>query len=163
MANKRICILDAGPLIHLDELDSLELLQSLGEIFIPESVAYEAEKHRNGITEKIRPHIVGEAETLSWKLAEVIEKYGLGAGETAALAWAEKFGADLFVSDDQSARVAANGLGYKSTGTLGVIVEAADVGAVSVSDAISLLESVRIRTTLHASIALLKKVIASLR
>ena len=52
MAARRICVLDAGPLIHLDELGRLDLLFRMGDLFIPESVAYETEKHCIGITGK---------------------------------------------------------------------------------------------------------------
>ena len=163
MASKRVCVVDAGPLIHLDELGALNLLFALGQIFIPESVAYEAEKHRRGITQKLEPHIVAEAESLSRHLGDLIQRFRLGVGEIAALAWVEAFGADLFVSDDTAAREAADVLGYASTGTLGVIANAADEGVISPVDAIGLLRTVPVRTTLFTTPALLEKVITTLR
>ena len=162
-ASKRVCVVDAGPLIHLDELGALNLLFALGQIFIPESVAYEAEKHRRGITTKLEAHVVAEAETLSRNLGELIRRFHLGAGEIAALAWVEAFGADLFVSDDTAARDAAGVLGYASTGTLGVIINAAAEDVISNADAVELLRNVPIRTTLFTTPALLEKVIAALR
>ena len=163
MPSKRVCVIDAGPIIHLDELGVLEWLHHMGEIFVPESVAYEAEKHRRGVTAKLAGHIVAEAEFMSRKLADVIRLHDLHTGEIAALAWVEKFGADLFVSDDRAARAASDDLGYESTGTLGVITNATEAGVISRTDAIGLIESVRNRSTLHASTALLQKVIARLR
>ena len=163
MAARRVCVLDAGPLIHLDELERLDLLFRMGDLFIPESVAYEAEKHCTGITGKIQRYIVEEVATLSRNLAELIRESGLGAGETAALAWVEKLGADLFISDDQAARDAADDLGYQSTGTLGVISDAADSGIITREEAVALVQSVPLRTTLFTTPSLLKKVLASLR
>ena len=100
---------------------------------------------------------------MSRNLAELIRESGLGAGETAALAWVEKLSADLFISDDQAARDAADDLGYQSTGTFGVIIDAADSGILTTEDAIALVQSVPLRTTLFTTPALLKKVLASLR
>jgi hypothetical protein len=42
-------VCDAGPLIHLDPLDCLDLLADLGRILVPETVwAEEVERHRPG-------------------------------------------------------------------------------------------------------------------
>ncbi|MEO6785519.1 MAG: hypothetical protein ABI318_05235 [Chthoniobacteraceae bacterium] len=147
----------------MDELERLDLLFRMGDLFIPESVAYEAEKHCVGITGKIQRYIVEEVSTLSRNLAELIRESGLGAGETAALAWVEKLGADLFISDDQAARDAADDLGYQSTGTLGVICDAADSGLITTEEAVALVQSVPLRTTLFTTPSLLQKVLASLR
>ena len=156
-------MIDAGPIIHLHELGALELLFHLGEIFVPRKVAEEAEHHRPGVTAQIQGHIVGEADTMSTRLHKITRLHDLHAGEVAALAWVEKFGADLFVSDDKAARAAADDMHYESTGTLGVILEAADSGKISNSAATRLVKSVRTESTLHASTGLLRKVIAKLR
>ena len=160
--SKRVCVLDAGPIIHLDEIGALELLSHLGQLFIPESVAYEAGKHRPGVTAKLTPYIVEEVDAISRRLTELVVLHELDAGETAALAWAEQFGADLFVSDDKAARAAATDMGCASTGTLGVITHAADGGVMSNEAAIALLQSVPLRSTLFVTPALLQKVIATL-
>ena len=39
-------VCDAGPLIHLDELDSLDLLRDFGSVLIPDLVWQEVEHHR---------------------------------------------------------------------------------------------------------------------
>jgi predicted nucleic acid-binding protein len=43
---KTIVIADAGPIIHLDELNSLNLLTDFDKIIIPETVWHEVEHHR---------------------------------------------------------------------------------------------------------------------
>ncbi len=161
--NRRVCVVDAGPIIHLDELGVLGLLNHLGKLFIPESVAYEAEKHRPGVTVQLKDCIVGESDSVSRELSEIIRLHDLDVGESAALAWVEKFGADLFVSDDNAARAAADDMGYKSMGTLGVITSAADGEIISKAAAIELLQSVPLRSTLFTTPSLLQKVLASLR
>ena len=163
IADSRICILDAGPLIHLDQLQALDLLFRMGKVFVPESVAWEAEKHRPGIRTKIEANIVEDVEKLSEALTAVLMDTKLHAGEIAALAWAEKFGADLFVSDDEDARVVATFLGYRSTGTLGVIRNACRNGGVPHSEAVNLLKAIPLQSSLHVKASLLAEVIASLR
>ena len=163
MPERRVCVLDAGPIIHLDQLGQLLLLDSLGELFVPESVAYEAEKHRPGVTAKLGAHVVEEADLLSREMSELIHRLNLHTGEIAALGWAEKFGADLFVSDDKAARTAAQLLGIESTGTLGVIVEAFKLGICARERAIELLKAIPFQTTLHVQGAVLLQSIEKLR
>ena len=162
-AEQRICVLDAGPIIHLDEIDALPLLHHLGKLFVPESVAWEAEKHRPGVSAKLREHIVADVGTMSADLLEVVRNFRLHAGEVAALSWAEKFGAELFVSDDKQAREAAGFLRYRSIGTLGVIEAAYNLGALSKEVATALLNSLPMRSTLFVRPALLTSVLARLR
>ena len=45
-AGEIIAVLDAGPLIHLDQLGSLSLLAGYREVLLPEVVESEAKKHR---------------------------------------------------------------------------------------------------------------------
>lgn len=160
---RRICILDAGPIIHLDQMDAFDLIHSLGTVFIPESVVWEAEKYRPSIRAKLGSCIVEDVEDIGPKLASALQSTELQTGEVAALAWAEKFGADLFVSDDKSARVVATILGYESTGTLGVIRNAFHMGALKHGEAVALLRSIPVRSTLHVEASLLASVIRSLR
>lgn len=41
-----VVIADAGPVIHLDELDCLYLLADFGRVIIPETVWMEVQRHR---------------------------------------------------------------------------------------------------------------------
>jgi hypothetical protein len=41
-----VVIADAGPLIHLDELDSLSILADFTQVWIPDAVWLEVERHR---------------------------------------------------------------------------------------------------------------------
>jgi predicted nucleic acid-binding protein len=99
----------------------------------------------------------------SSELSAAALEHRLHAGEFSALAWAEAFGADLFVTDDTLARLAARNLGYATTGTIGVILGAEKAGVLARSDAIALLGEIHLRTTLHVRIEFLNRVIASLR
>ena len=161
-AEQRVCVLDAGPIIHLDQVDALDLLCQLGQLVVPETVAREAEKHRLGIAARLANWIVPDPQTISRELLDVIQNYRLDAGESAALAWAQQFGAELFVSDDKRAREAAGFLNYPSIGTLGVIEAAFNLGILKKKEAVDLLESLPRGTTLFVRPALLAAVLARL-
>ena len=163
MPERRICILDAGPLIHLDQLGRVGLLELLGELFVTATVAREAESHRPGVLGRLRANQVDDSLPTSSELSAAALEHRLHAGEFSALAWAEAFGADLFVTDDTLARLAAKNLGYATTGTIGVILEAEKAGVLARSDAIALLGEIHLRTTLHVRMDFLNRVIASLR
>jgi predicted nucleic acid-binding protein len=38
MGSNRIAVLDAGPIIHLDQIDSLQLLTAFDDLILPETV-----------------------------------------------------------------------------------------------------------------------------
>ena len=163
MPKSRICILDAGPLIHLDELGALGLLVEIGRIFTTETVAGEVEKHRPGAIERSEVVVFRDVETTSMEVANAVARYDLQAGEMSALAWGDAFGIDLFVCDDSDARTAAAVLGHPSIGTIGVILENLRAGRMEKSAAIQLLEAIPERSTLHVQRRFLDKTIARIR
>lgn len=163
MPSSRICVLDAGPLIHLDELGALELLAKLGQIFTTETVAGEVEKHRPGTIERSKIVVVGDVKTTSLEVRNALARFDLQAGEISALAWAQAFGIDFFVSDDSDARDAAAVLGHQSIGTIGVILENLRAGRMEKHAAIQLLEAIPARSTLHIRSRFLEETLSRLR
>ena len=156
-----VCILDAGPLIHLDELGGAWLLAEMGTVFCPETVIEEAERHRPGVSSRVDfINVVVPTNRIPESLNSI---EGLHAGELAALAWAEEFDADIFLSDDLLAREAAGEMKIKVCGTVGVILQAARNGALPADDARELLGRIPTHSTLHLKRALLLSAIASLR
>ena len=49
VATEIVAVLDAGPLIHLDELGCLNLLNDLKVLLVPQAVLEEALRHRPGM------------------------------------------------------------------------------------------------------------------
>ena len=109
-----VAVSDAGPLIHLAEIDSLELLAAFDTLLVPEIVYEEIDAGGvpNGLTD------------LSYEIVEADEsRVGteeLDAGERAAMAVAEERGIVL-LTDDLAAREAASDAGVKVHGSIGVI------------------------------------------
>src|SRR5687767_6315799 len=51
-----LVVSDAGPIIHLDELNALDLLAGLGEILIPSVVWNEVQRHRPTLAINVTPN-----------------------------------------------------------------------------------------------------------
>ena len=163
MSDRRICILDAGPLIHLDQLGRVTLLEALGELHVTATVAREAEHHRPGVLGRVRIDLEDDSLQTSSRLGAAALEHRLHSGEFSALAWAEAFGAELFVTDDTLAKLAAKNLGYTTKGTIGVVLEAVTNGGLSSAEAVAILSEIPARTTLHVRMDFLSRVIALLR
>jgi len=121
-------IANTSPLIALDRIGRVDLLRALfGTIVRPQSVLDElmAGREAYGLSETLHaaPWIVTEPDP-----PEVSLRKELGAGETAAIALALHRGADLVILDDLQARLVAQDLGLRITGTLGVLWGAHRIG-----------------------------------
>lgn len=123
----RLVVTDTGPLVHLGEIGARDLLPSLGEIRIPESVAGEIATLDKGWP-SARPRWVHvapldeahEAESRAWEDAGLLDR-----GEADAIALARQLDAKWFLTDDASARLMAEALGIEAHGSLGVVLWAA--------------------------------------
>jgi predicted nucleic acid-binding protein len=100
-------LLDAGPLIHLDELGRLDFFRCFDEILGPAEVWSEASRHRP----KLRPADLTNAAILetapapSARLRLELERFNLDDAESAALSWLERLGGGTMISDDGDARL----------------------------------------------------------
>ncbi len=145
----RLVIADTGPINYLILIGKLDILPVLfGEVTVPSSV-YAELTHPDAPPEVRRwtlaPPFWLEIQPVSSATTALFATEGLDAGETAAIALAVGFGADLVLMDDRRGVAAARGLGLRVTGTLGVLDLAASRGLINFSDAISLLR----RTNFH--------------
>ena len=105
---------DAGPLIHLDGIDALELLATFDTLLVPETVYGEVEA--GGVPDAL--------SDIPYERVEAHERYveteDLDAGERAAIAVAKEHGSVL-LTDDLVAREAASDAGVEVHGSIGVI------------------------------------------
>lgn len=121
-------VVNTSPLIALDRIGQLQILKALyGTIIRPQSVLDElkagADRYELSTALRDAEWIVTEPDPV-----EGILRRELGPGEMAAIALAAKSGADLIVLDDLQARLVAESLGLKLTGTLGVLLAAFRAG-----------------------------------
>ncbi len=157
----RATVVDAGPLIHLDELGCLDLLSSFMPIIVPSAVWVEAMIHRPDLSVKAMTggHVDQTEYSLSPKLAVMADALGLGAGERSALSLALSAGLGTFLTDDAAARLAGESLGLRVHGTIGVVVRAIRTGARSRDEVLSTLRALPRTSTLHISRKLLDTVL----
>jgi uncharacterized protein len=133
----RLVVLDTGPILHLGEAQSLDVLGQAGEVHIPEAVDTEVRRyvpdwptHRPGwiiVDVLAEPH---GREAAAWQKAGLLD-----AGEAAAIALAQQIGADWLLTDDAAARIFAKALGLEVHGSLGVVLWATANGYFSRAEA----------------------------
>jgi len=160
-----VVVIDAGPIIHLDELGCLDLLGDFVPLLTPGIVLSEVRKHRpllhldcvQGL--RIKPINTEPSEGL----AVFVDTLDLDAGETAALTLAEQKKTRLFLTDDSAARFAAESQGLRVHGTVGILLRSIRRGSRTKPEVLELLTTIRQRSTLYLSEKLLAKVIEMVR
>lgn len=123
-----LVVADSSPLIYLSRVGVLNLLATLyGEVVVPRAVWNEAVERR--------PAAPGSDELRQVPWLRVVDvsvpelDLGLDPGETAAILIAESLRADLLLIDERMGRSVAEQRGLRVRGTLGVLVQARQSGA----------------------------------
>jgi predicted nucleic acid-binding protein len=158
---RTVIIADAGPIIHLDELHSLDLLADFDKVIVPDTVWNEVERHRPQALAGSEVKLIRQrALHFSAQVDALTPFYTLHAGEQEALHLCFEFTNSLLLTDDTAARLAAKNLGVVAHGTLGVLVRAIRHQTRSKSDVLELLRAIPTQTTLHIRASLLAEVIS---
>jgi predicted nucleic acid-binding protein len=159
-----VAVCDAGPLIHLDELDCLQLLNEF-TVWVPAAVRREVSYHRPAIflQAQVQLEINTEAVVPLPALRTLGEALLLDAGEMEALALMEQMPEALFLTDDAAARLAAQQLGYRAHGTIGILLRAVRRGQLSAAQVRTLLLEIPTRSSLHIRPTLLADIMAQFR
>lgn len=154
-------VCDAGPLIHLDELQSIDLLSHFSRVIVPTAVWEEVERHRSSISSRVPPSFEHRAVEISRdpRFRTLVLSLSLDAGEQAALSCRELQEGAVLLTDDSAARLAAKALGFRAHGTLGVLLRAMRRGQRTQSEVVALLRSIPSRSTLHLRHELLAQII----
>lgn len=156
-----LVVCDAGPLIHLDQLDCLDLLADFSRLVIPDVVWREVGHHRptaldqkKVLLERLKPREEPSAELMAAQRLLVLH-----AGEAQALQVAQELEADLLLTDDTAARLAARTLQVSAHGTLGVMLRAIRRGQRTPDEVLNLLRELPVRSTMHVKRELLHEII----
>jgi predicted nucleic acid-binding protein len=126
----RRVVCDTGPLLHLREAGSLEVLREAGHILIPPRVESETAALDAGWRRE-RPEwieIVPIEEPFQTQASDWTRAGLLDAGEAEALALANQLRADWLLTDDTAARLVGLQRGLEVHGSLGVVLWAAATG-----------------------------------
>lgn len=155
----RDVVCDAGPIIHLDELSCLDLLADFKEILLPLSVVEEIEKYRPvALTVKLPFRVLRTYNPADERLATMCRIFALDRGETESLLIMESYPDAIFLTDDASARMVAERMGFMVHGTIGVIIRTIRRGRKSPEEVLSIIGSIPSRSTLFIKSTLLKEI-----
>lgn len=155
-------VADAGPIIHLDELGCLDILQDFEQVSVPEAVWLEIRHHRPQALNAFAALLVRVSPgTLSPLVTALTPLYTLHHGEQEALHCCMESRDSLLLTDDTAARLAAKALGIAAHGTLGLLVRAIRQKTRSQRDVLTLFRAIPTRTTLHIRSSLLTEVISA--
>lgn len=158
-------VCDAGPLIHLDELKVVWLLNDFQQVLIPEQVWAEVAVHRPDMLESLalvyrRIQVeITEAATFQ----ALVQMFSLDRGEQAALSLMQLHPDAIFLTDDAAARLAAMTLGVRVHGTIGILLRAIRRQQLSRAEVIEVLQGLPRQSTLHVKASLLEEVMTRLR
>lgn len=134
-----IVVSDTGPLNYLIRLDVITVLPKLyGSVVIPEMVRQEMS--HAGSPAPVRAWAAQLPDWVSVGQTQSLLPLTLDAGELAAISLAVAIGADLILMDDLHGRRAAASQNLKTTGTLGILAEAAAAGMLDLADALTRLQ-----------------------
>lgn len=159
--SKTMAVCDAGPIIHLDELENLDLISDFHPLIISKSVQIEVTKHRQnalhhpGIVFKVID-IISPPEP---RLLILSKALSLNKGEMESLSLIQENPDAIFLTDDAAARLAGEELGYKVHGTIGIILRAIRKKMRTPKDVVELLNRIPKETTLFLRPALLEKIV----
>lgn len=165
-SKSRECVVcDAGPLIHLHELDSLELLKDFSAVLVPVQVWDEVRQHRPPAFDSTahwlqRVEVVVSTEP---SFLALVQTLALDFGEQAALSLMQQRPDAIFLTDDAAARIAANTLGLQVHGTIGVLLRAIRRSQRQPKEIVELLENLPQRSTLYIRPSLLHDIITRVR
>ena len=156
-----VVVCDAGPLIHLDELGCLTLLADFREVLVPVTVWREVETHRP--TALTHPQValrqVVPQEPRSVALRSLARSMPLHSGELEALQVASERHAQLLLTDDTAARLAAQTLQLPVHGTIGILFRAIRRHQLTGEEIAQILRSIPSCSTLHIKRSLLDEFI----
>ena len=162
-----VAVADAGPVIHLNEIACLSLLQVLDAVAIPDAVW----------SEVCQPGRVPEEDLLALgnvrrelvppdELARFVDEHDLHhvhPAEREALLLCQRISAPLILTDDLAVREAANRFSVTPVGSLGIVVRAYRAGRLSLDDAEQSLLALYETSTLYVTRAIVEMAVEQLR
>jgi predicted nucleic acid-binding protein len=159
---ERIIICDAGPIIHLDELDCLDILD-FRSILIPETVYREIQKYRDISFSKYPNIQIIDDPSIPTRILKASKIYDLQKGEIMAISLALENENSILLTDDSTARLFADNLKIVVHGTIGLLVRAVRRNIKSSQTIINVLTNLKTKSTLHITKKLIDEAINSIR
>ena len=161
-------VADAGPFIHLDQIDHLFLLQKLPRLVIPASVVREVSQHPSARRLRTLHHwanvtIVAVRPPRHQTVEALGARTRLHRGEADCLHIALTQAPCILLTDDLVARTVAERLHLEVHGTVGLIVWAVKRKWLSLNGAEEALEGLYHRSRLFITYTIIERAIHTLR
>lgn len=154
-----IAVADAGPLIPLDELGVLRVLADYAEVWVPDAVWRELQKHCPTVLRDSAVELFRRGAPTIAKVDVLATLYTLHAGEREALALCVNRPGAILLTDDAAARLAAQALAVPAHGTLGILIRAVRRRQLHKLLVLELLQQLPQRSSLHIRPGLLTEII----
>lgn len=122
MAKITDAVVDAGPFIHLHEIELMSLFGLFKRITTSGNILEECHKIRNEIKELKNLDIKKLTSTSKDFTKYLIQKYKIDMGEASGIALCRQENIELFFTDDLEARSTANHLGFEARGSIAIIL-----------------------------------------
>jgi predicted nucleic acid-binding protein len=150
--NRRPAVADAGPIIHLDALGCLDLLASFDPLEVTPPVWEETHRYRPSLTLEQLPQmrLITTFPPLPAFLRRLVQEFSLDAGEVSAI---------HRMAACPAARFAAESLGYRVHGTIGVIVRAIRHRQRTRAEVLTILQQIPAQSSLFIKPQLLTEII----
>ena len=158
-------ICDAGPIIHLDEINCLNLLNDFKEIILPFSVEREIAVHRpSALTaSSLTVKRLAESLDIGEKLHALCQIFSLDAGEIESLVLMQSHPTAIFLTDDAAARFAAEQMKFKVHGTIGILLRSIRRGQKKPEEVLQILVDIPKTSTLYIKQSLLNEVLQKVK
>lgn len=164
-----LAVLDSTPLILLAKIGRLDILKPLfNKIYIPEAVYNETVTRGKNL--HLPDAYIIEKATKDWinrtqVAPEIDTEYiyldvntRLGEGEKQALKLCKQLDAIYFIADDKEARKVARILNIKPVGTLGLVIQALKIAAITKKETETIVDDL-INAGLRIDVALYRKIL----
>jgi len=113
---------DTGPIIHLNEIDLIKVLDIFSRVVIPEEVERELKNSKILISRNIK--VIKLSPEFKDKIKVLTNQDNLDLGEAFAIVLAMQEKTDYFLTDDLDARNVAVKYNLEVHGTIGIILRA---------------------------------------
>lgn len=141
-----VVVADAGPLIHLDELNALDVLSDYAAVFVPNAVWLEVQRHRPQALQHATANLIRQLPpTPSARINAITAIYTLHNGEREALTLCLDRSVEMLLTDDTAARLAAKSLNISAHGTLGLLLRAVRQRLRTSSEVLALLAAIPVK------------------
>lgn len=134
-----VAVIDAGPLIHLVEIDRLTLLQLFDGLLVPDAVWNECvPTGRVPSQDLLALSCIQRRTLIPTEVTKFVEENALShlqAGEIECLLLCRQDDIRTILTDDMAAREAAKRLALTPVGSLGIAIRAYRLGLLSLDEA----------------------------